>query len=88
MRDFIAEKLNGDVDALAEYDFSTLNGDPKYGCLAGSNKPENYAIVKAIFSIVFGDKFSDLNIESLDNYTYQISRIVLTQRLFRVAGGG
>lgn len=82
LRDFIAEKLQGNIEALAEYDFSTLNSDTKYGCLAGPNIVCNYAIVKAILAVAFGDKWRDLYIESLDDYTYQIHPIVRTQRLF------
>lgn len=82
LRDFIAEKLQGNIEALAEYDFSTLNSDTKYGCLAGPNIVCNYAIVKAILAVAFADKWRDLYIESLDDYTYQIHPIVQTQRLF------
>ncbi len=82
VREFIAEKLNSNIEALTDFDFSSLDGDNKYGCLTGPNIVCNYAIVKAIFSIAFGDKWPDLCMETLDDYTYQISPIVLTQRLF------
>ena len=82
VRGFISEKLNGNIEELADFDFSTLADDKKYGCIAGPNIVCNYAIVKALFSIAFGDKWPDLCMETLDDYTYQISPIVLTQRLF------
>lgn len=80
--DFIREKLGGEIDKLANFDFSSLANDPKYGSLAGPNTICNYAIIKAIFTVAFGDKWLDLGIETLDNYTYQISPIIITQRLF------
>lgn len=42
---------------------------------------QNYAIVKSIIEIVFGEYWPDLNVETLDSYQYQIGTIIHYQRL-------
>lgn len=82
IRDFISERLNGDINRLADYRFDTLIEDNKYGHKAGPSVWYNNTIVRAIFSLTFEDMWPDLGVETLDNYTYQIAPIIHYQRLF------
>lgn len=82
VRDFIAEHLNGDIRNLSSFQFSSLKEDKKYGHKAGPNVWFNYAIVRALFSLAFEDKWPDLCVETLDDYTYEIAPIIRYQRLF------
>lgn len=81
LQEFIAEKLSGNIEALKSFDFSTLKGDPKYGGLKGPDMVTNFAIVKAIMEIAFGEHWPDLNVDSLDVYTYQTGTIINDGRL-------
>lgn len=82
IRDFIAERLNGDINRLAEFSFDTLGEDAKYGHKAGPSVWYNNIIVRAILSLTFEDMWPDLCVETFDNYTYQIAPIIRYQRLF------
>ncbi len=66
IKEFISEKLDGDIDKLREYNLSSLRDDSKYG---GMDIPR-FNIVKAIMSVVFSDVWPGLNVENLENYTY------------------
>lgn len=79
--DFIAEHLEGKIDNLLKFDFHSLREDKKYGPIKGPTMIQNYAIVKSIIEIVFGEYWPDLNVETLDSYQYQIGTIIHYQRL-------
>lgn len=82
VRDFIAEKLHGNIDNIIDFQFSSLRYDKKYGHKAGPDSWYNYAVVRAIFSLVFDGMWPDLCVETLDDYTYHIAPIIRYQRLF------
>lgn len=79
--DFIAEHLEGKIDNLLKFDFHSLREDKKYGPIKGPTMIQNYAIVKSIIEIVFGEYWPALNVETLDSYQYQIGTIIHYQRL-------
>ncbi len=79
--DFISEHLEGKIDNLLKFDFHSLREDKKYGPIKGPTMIQNYAIVKSIIEIVFGEYWPDLNVETLDSYQYQIGTIIHYQRL-------
>lgn len=79
--DFIAEHLEGKIDNLLKFDFHSLREDKKYGPIKGPTMIQNYAIVKSIIEIVFGEYWPDLNVETLDSYQYQIGTIIHYQPL-------
>lgn len=79
--DFIKDHLNDNIDNLLRFDFTTLKEDKKYGPIKGSSIITNYAIVKSIMELVFGEYWPDLNVETLDNYQYQIGTIINYQRI-------
>lgn len=85
VKDFIAECLDNDIDNLRDFDFSIIADtgeyEKKYGPLHGPKMPENYAVVKALMELIFGDVWPELNVHTLDQYIYQIGRMIHYQRL-------
>lgn len=81
LQEFIDEKLGGNIDSISDFDFRTLKGDPKFGGLKGPDMVSNFAIVKSIMEIVFGEYWPELNVDSLDVYTYQTGTIINDGRL-------
>lgn len=79
--DFIGEHLEGKIENLLRFDFHCLREDKKYGPIKGPSMIQNYAIVKSIIEIVFGEYWPNLNVETLDSYQYQIGTIIHYQRL-------
>lgn len=77
LKDFIREKLDGDINKLKDYDLHSLKDDRKYGDtdFARAN------VVRAIISLVFGDVWPGLNFDAIDNYEYWPSVICDNTRL-------
>lgn len=86
--DFIKEKLDGEIDNLINFDFYSLKDDQKYGPLIGQGSSENFAIIKSIMEVAFGDYWPDLNVESLDNCIYQTGMLINHGRLLGGLGDG
>jgi hypothetical protein len=83
IRDFIKEKLDGDINKLATFDFGTLREDSKYGdCKGFAFSIDKCNIVKAIMSIVFADVWPELNQYNIERYKYLCGGINYTQYLF------
>ena len=83
IQDFIKEKLDGDINKLATFDFGTLREDPKYGdCKGFAFSVDKCNIVKAIMSIVFADVWLELNQYNIERYKYLCGGINYTQYLF------
>lgn len=81
IKDFIGEYLEGKIENSLKFDFHSLREDKKYGPIKGPAAIQNYAIVKSIMEIVFGEYWPELNVETLDSYQYQIGTIIHYQRL-------
>lgn len=77
LKDFIREKLDGDMDKLKDYDLHSLKDDRKYG----DSDFARADIVRAIASLVFGDVWPGLNFDAIDNYAYWPSVICDNTRL-------
>lgn len=83
IKDFIEQKLDGDISRLASFDFNTLEKDEKFGdCRGFAFAVEKSNIMKAIMSVAFGDLWQGLTQDSLDNYTYNVTRINQMHYLF------
>lgn len=83
VKDFIDEKLGGDIEGLMDYDFGEILGDEKYGMYKGAScQIEKCDIVKAIMSLVLEDTWPILNMDSLDDYTYNCGYVNSMQYLF------
>ena len=83
IQDFVKEKLDGDINKLATFDFGTLREDQKYGdCKGFAFSVDKCNIVKAIISIVFADVWPELNQYNIERYNYLCNGINYTQYLF------
>lgn len=65
VKQFINEKLNGRIENLKTFDFSTLRKDSKYGCKSEYFRPADTEIAKAIFTLVWGGDFVDVTPETI-----------------------
>ena len=79
VKDFIKERLNGEIDRLRDFDLRTLHSDDKYGA---DNMLSRMKIVRAIMSLVFADCWPDLNYDSIEHYKYDSSYINYTSDIF------
>lgn len=83
IQEFIDEKLGGDINKLVEFDFTTLKDDKKYGdCKGFAFSVDKCNIVQAIMSVTFDDLWPRLTMDSIEHYTYTVSRVNLPQYLF------
>lgn len=80
LRDFVKEKLGGDIRKLKTYDFSSLDDDRKYGSTNHTEAP----IVKAVMSLAFGDVWSELSMDHIDRGPYKCATIQTYQNLFGI----
>ena len=72
INNFIEERLQGDLNELARFDFAQLRGDKKYGVCSGSSFDcDNTILSKAIYLLVFEDVWNDLTSFSLENGMYR-----------------
>ena len=80
LRDFIDEKLDGDIGRLRDFDLRRmLYNDDKYGA---DSMTERKRIVRAIMSLAFSDSWPDLNYDTMEHYKYSCSYINHSDNLF------
>ena len=90
VNDFVNEKLQGDIDKLPYYDFSTpfnpsnygQNPDDKY--FGSNNSAQDTPIVKAILSLVFKNTWNELNYLAIDKIKYRTCTVNPFTPLFGV----
>lgn len=80
LRDFVKEKLGGDIHKLRTYDLKTLSDDRKYGDNIITRAP----IVKAMMSLAFGDVWSELSVDTLNKGHFECDTINKYQNLFGI----
>jgi len=74
LRNFIDEKLDGNIDNLATFDLSSIVKDEKYG---GQMMARTY-IAWSIMSLAFGDVWPELSVDTFKGYRYTIDTICQT----------
>lgn len=80
LRDFVKEKLGGDIYKLRTYDFTTLDDDRKYGSTNHTDAP----IIKAVLSVAFGDVWPGLSMDQMEHGPYKCATIQTYQNLFGI----
>ncbi len=78
VKDFIKERLDGDIDKLRDLDLETLKGDEKYGQDFGPKSE----LAKSIMALVFGNVWPNLSVDSINHYEYSSSQMIHYQNLF------
>lgn len=82
LRCFVEDKLDGDIDNLANFDLRTLKGDENYGfCYGFAFSVEETSIARAIMSVAFADLWPGLNMDSIKHFTYRCSQVCSSQYL-------
>ena len=83
IKDFIKDKLDGDINKLVMFNFGTLREDNKYGnCNGFPFSVDKANIVMAIISVAFEDVWPELNQYNIERYKYLCNGINYTQYLF------
>lgn len=80
LRDFVREKLGGDIHKLRTYDLKTLADERKYGDSFFERSP----IIKAIMSLAFGDVWPDLSVDAINKGKFECDSINKYQNLFGI----
>lgn len=76
VKDFIKDKLDGDIMKLTSFDFNELEGDEKYGNSGGyAFSPEKTCILKAIMALTFKDAWPALTYDGLDHLDYEVASV-------------
>lgn len=85
LNDFIAEKLGGDIEKLANFDFSKLKDDEKFGnCDGYAFSTDRCRIVKAILALCFSKAWPELTYETIDKHKYSGDIINIVSTVFGI----
>ena len=64
--DFVKERLNGELDRLKEFNFSTLENDVKYGQQEGLDfDSDDCLLARAIYVLLWSDVFPHMNMQTV-----------------------
>ena len=65
LRQFVAEELNGNLQALADYDLATLEGHPLYGAPGRTFDTDDCNLARAIYALLYTDAMPGLSLATL-----------------------
>jgi hypothetical protein len=82
IKDFIDEKLHGNLQDLVFFDFAQLRGDRKYGTCGRPFDCDNTNLARAVYCIVFNDVWKDMNWNTLNAGKYRGDTINSFNTLF------
>ncbi len=77
VKDFISERLNGDIYKLRDLDLNALD-DEKYGC---GNGPAS-ELAKSIMALVFASAWPNLTVDAINTHQYNVSMMGCSINLF------
>lgn len=76
VKDFIKDKLNGDIMQLVSFNFRDLRDDEKYGNCGGfAFSPEKTNIMKAIMTLAFSEAWPEISYDGFDHYDYNVATV-------------
>ncbi len=84
LKKFIAERLDGDIKNLKDFDFYTLKEDTDFGDERVSVVGLESMIVKSILTLAFADTYPDFTYESMDKHKYKADTINITNTIFGI----
>lgn len=84
LKKFIAERLDGDIKNLKDFDFYTLKEDTDFGDERVSVVGLESMIVKSILTLAFADTYPDFTYESMDKHNYKADTINITNTIFGI----
>lgn len=59
---FVRERLEGNIQELINFDFSSLHGDSRYGCNGRSFDCDDTNLMRGISFLLWGESFPDLTL--------------------------
>ena len=62
---FVAEKLDGDIQRLADFPLGSLRSDKVYGCPNRNFDSDDTELMRAIYCVAFGDTWENISIDNL-----------------------
>ena len=62
---FVAEKLDGDIQRLADFPLGSLRSDKVYGCPNRNFDSDDTELMRAIYCVVFGDTWENISMDNL-----------------------
>lgn len=65
VRTFVEEYLNGDIYALADFDFTALRADKRFGCNGRMFDCDDTNLIRTICFLLWGEQFPDLSLADI-----------------------
>ncbi|MDO4949734.1 MAG: WG repeat-containing protein [Bacteroidales bacterium] len=76
VKDFIQDKLNGDIMQLVTFNFSELKNDKKYGNCGGfAFSAERTNIMKAIMTLTYSEVWPEISYYGFERYDYNVTMV-------------
>ena len=60
---FVAEKLDGDLERILDFDFGTLRDSREFGCSGRGFDAANTRIMHAVYALLWGDLLPELTFD-------------------------
>ena len=79
---FVAEKLDGNIQRLANFPLGSLRNDKVYGCPGRNFDSDDTELMRAIYCVVFGDTWENISIDNLAMAGCVVIRSILITRCF------
>ena len=64
---FVADKLDGDIQRLADFPLGSLRSDKVYGCPNRNFDSDDTELMRAIYCVVYGDTWENISMDNLGN---------------------
>lgn len=66
LQQFVTERLDGDINRLAEFDLRELRYDETYGCPDRGFDCDDTNLMRAVYCVVFADAWTRMSSESVE----------------------
>ncbi len=84
LKKFVAERLDGDIKKLKDFDFYTLREDTEFGNERVSVVGLDSILLKSILTLTFADTYPGFTYESMDKHKYKPDTINITNTIFGI----
>ena len=84
LKKFVAERLDGDIKKLKDFDFYTLREDTEFGDERVSVVGLDSILMKSVLTLAFADTYPDFTYESMDKHKYKPDTINITNTIFGI----
>lgn len=84
LKKFVAERLDGEIKKLKDFDFYTLREDTEFGDERVSVVGLDSILMKSVLTLAFADTYPDFTYESMDKHKYKPDTINITNTIFGI----